>query len=778
MNQILGLRPEKDGSRKLTEAFRELDMAAPNLEAIFENPEKYISMLPMDQRYNLYMTIAECEKGRGRRILRQNHIAFDIDDIEIPEEDLEDHLVKVARVVCKAIGVPFEDANILYSGNGIWVVIGINNGFTDRDYFKKARKHYQEICKRINEALKANGLRGKADPSAWSPARLMRYPNTLNIKENRPERLGKIINCTTKRINWDLEIASGLSSGKGDLEIDHIYSVDQETIMGAEGCTFMRWLKDNPERTSEPQWYAGLSISSRFVNGREFSHEISKGHPGYSFEECDEKISQALRASGPRTCENISGQWKGCESCPNFGKVTSPIQIQGSNFIRTEKTGFRLTNIDANGNQFRGKPSYEDLEKKYYSNHPYVVIAELDEVYTYKDKIWTPHIPKYREAFAHEILHPKPKSSEIKEFESWIKRTRVIPFEIFQKYSQGFINLRNGVYDIAHRKLLPHSPLFYFTSQLPYDFDHSATAPGIEKFLKDITGNDQETIQLLLEFFAYILFDQSYNHHKALGLIGTGSNGKSTLIEVLCFLLGIENCSFVSMGKISDPTHAYQLLNKKLNISEETPSEALLESDVFKQASAGGQIQMKKLYKDIFSVKNTAKFIFASNHVPQIGDGSYGMRRRLILVPFNQIFKGSTLKLGLKEELKKEASGFLNLLIHAYESLCNRGDFAVPEKCTNLLNEVSEDGNPVLAWYRARIITSDEISESRLTAKEMYRDFEEYALQELGHRFPMSFSSFSRKLSSIIPNYEERKFNDGSQRGLKGLKLKPREANF
>lgn len=780
MIKILGLRSFEDRNRnqKGFEAFREREMSAPNIEAIFEDPEKYITALSEEERFNIYATVAECKDGKGRELHQQNHIPFDIDGIDLTEEDLDEHLLLISKTACEAIGVPFEKCNVLYSGNGIWIVVGIQNGFTERAYFSKYRRNYKILCERINRALKSKGLSGKADSSVWSHARLMRYPNTVNRKVGKDDKRSKVLNFSGERLNWGLDQVSPSNTSDKDLEIDRLYLVDHEVIMGEKGCDFLKWTAENQARVSEPQWYAALSISSRFPNGRLVSHELSKDHPGYSKSECDAKITQALQSSGPRTCENISGLWDGCEKCPNFGKVKSPIQISGPNFMRTSTSGFRHQISDQNGNQRRGKPSYEDLQKRYFQEHPYVVIAEVDEVFVYEDKVWKPHIEKYRESFAHEMLNPKPRTSEIKEFENWIRRTNVLSFEKFQEASKGFINLNNGVYDIENDRILPHSPSFYFTSKLPYDFDASATAPQIEKFLNDIACGDSEAVTLLLEFSAYVLFDSSYDHHKALGLIGAGANGKSTFIDLLSFTVGADNCSFVSMGKISDPNQAFQLLNKQLNISEETPSGALLESDTFKQASAGGQIQMKKLYKDIFTVPNGAKFIFASNHSPQIKDGSYGMMRRLILIPFNQVFKGAGVKLGLKEDLKREAPGFFNMLVKAYKDLKNRGDFKIPKKHQDLLKEVSENSNPILSWFNERIEILDDLEASHLTTRELFEDYKEYALTELDHRYPITFQSFAKRLFPIIPQHEVRKFNNGTQRGFKGLKFLDHKSEF
>jgi hypothetical protein len=90
-------------------------------------------------------------------------------------------------------------------------------------------------------------------------------------------------------------------------------------------CEFISWCKDEPEKVPEPLWYALISnLSCLRPGGYSLCHEISKGHPGYTREETDFKIHQAMDPSRPHTCEYIR---KNGFECRNNCDVKSPVSV-------------------------------------------------------------------------------------------------------------------------------------------------------------------------------------------------------------------------------------------------------------------------------------------------------------------------------------------------------------------------------------------------------------------------------------------------------------------
>ncbi|MHC1999583.1 bifunctional DNA primase/polymerase [Methylobacterium sp. CM6241] len=96
-----------------------------------------------------------------------------------------------------------------------------------------------------------------------------------------------------------------------------------------EGCAFIKRADERPADLSEEEWYAVLSVTSRCRDGENISHVISARYPGYDKEETTQKMMQAHRASGPRSCTNIKNKiaFKGCERCPFWGRIKGPYNL-------------------------------------------------------------------------------------------------------------------------------------------------------------------------------------------------------------------------------------------------------------------------------------------------------------------------------------------------------------------------------------------------------------------------------------------------------------------
>ena len=108
--------------------------------------------------------------------------------------------------------------------------------------------------------------------------------------------------------------------------------------------------------------------------------------------------------------------------------------------------------------------------------------------------------------------------------------------------NSGYINLRNGVFDIEKKEITDHSAEMGFTYCLPFDYDKKAVPTKFLKFLKEITQEDTALTISILEGFAYCLMP-GYPIQKANMLVGEGSNGKSTLMGVLTAFLCLRTLS-------------------------------------------------------------------------------------------------------------------------------------------------------------------------------------------------------------------------------------------
>lgn len=341
--------------------------------------------------------------------------------------------------------------------------------------------------------------------------------------------------------------------------------------------------------------------------------------------------------------------------------------------------------------------------------------------------------------------------------------------------TEGLINLKNGIYHLEKKELLPHDPRYGFHYCLDYKFDASAQCPMFLDFLEDIFNGDKDTIELVQQFMAYTLIGGAPFLHRALCFTGSGRNGKSTLIDVIRALLGGHNVSSVSLNKIDDHFQAVNLDGKLANLVEELPID-VISSEAFKSIIAGGEIAMSKKFKDIYHKPVNARFIFATNDMPVFKDTSAGLYERIVFVDFPKYIPEEARIANLNRKLIGEISGIFNWAI---ECLPFRQNFKlkVPKASKRLKEEFLEESNSVIFWFKDRTIVNKNM-ESFVPYQNLFEDYRPW-VQAKGMR-AVSYISFCKRLKKYIELNVDGVIPGRTDwnRGLKGLQLKDRFLRF
>jgi len=718
-------KTDKSGERisKKYEAFYKCKYRANNLQELFNNVDKYVAKIPDNEQWNMYYTVANCKEEKGRKLSTQWYIPFDLDDIN--HDRIEDYI----KIVCALLEVPRKHMAIIMTGNGLQFVVKISKPITNVSFFDENRELYKAICGKINLELFNRGLEGGMDTSVFSPARLLRLPNTINKKPNKPERKAYIIEGNLHSIAFDFYKLSGIPQVLHEDQIHprafaRLPLPDTKSVL--EGCDFLKYCRDSQDDIAEPQWYAMLSIVGRLDNGEQLVHEYSEGHPSYNFELTEEKAQQALTASGPRTCGNIATLWDGCEKCPNNNLCKSPIMIKGENYLKTKDNGFWNVTISKDGAVKRTTPNFDELLAYYDQTHEHITLADTGLVYIFNGQHWEMQEKAQIHNWLENTLNPAPNNKHCQEFEAKVKRTNI-------RFSQwlnvdGKINLGNGVYSVDNQSFGPHNSDYGFPYVLPYEYIENAECPSWEKFIREVTLDRQELVNVLQEFVGYCLsyLDPSYGE-KSLILLGDGSNGKSVFLRILKGLIGRNNYSVMNIAEaVQKDELRTQLINKMANITEETPKKALVESTMFKDLVTGGEVTVRKLYHGSFMVKNYAKFVMACNDMPYINDFSEGSKRRLLILPFDYRVTKTIRNVNIEKELLKELPGIFNWAMAGLRRLKNNSyQFTDSTIIQEQIDDLMFESNICLQFIEERCHIDEAITGT--FTKELYGEFMMYA---------------------------------------------------
>ena len=232
---------------------------------LFKHIDKLLETFQENELYNLFYTVAHIREDDSTRTLQsQEIIPFDVDDVE--EERVEDYI----KVIEGVLGVTRDEMGIIYSGNGLQFLVQIDTPIVEKNYFNKRRDIYKKVCEILEEELQSCSLKGHVDHSVFSHARVMRVPNTRNIKKGK-EKQARLLYSNFKPVRNFLEVEVPVLPEESK-KAEYVY--DKVAIQ--KECGFLGWMHKNQNQQSEPQWYAMLSVLGRV--DRDLAHKYSEGY--------------------------------------------------------------------------------------------------------------------------------------------------------------------------------------------------------------------------------------------------------------------------------------------------------------------------------------------------------------------------------------------------------------------------------------------------------------------------------------------------------------------
>lgn len=323
----------------------------------------------------------------------------------------------------------------------------------------------------------------------------------------------------------------------------------------------------------------------------------------------------------------------------------------------------------------------------------------------------------------------------------------------------NYIFLNNGVYDIHAKTLDKYSTNFIVNKKIDNAYNTSAKCPIFLKFLNDCMCGDEDLIRSIQEIIGYILVD-SNKAQKFFLLYGVGSNGKSVLCDVIINMIGRDNISSVSIKQIKGNFTASCIVGKKANISSE--NEADFETEKLKAITSGDVITVDVKYVQPYEYRPTCKMIFASNNLPNTYDNSHGFYRRLMIIPFNRIFKDNEQDVNLIDKLIKEREGILMWALEGLHRLIeNNHKFTESEALKLAIKSYKESQDPVYMFFRENM---NEERDNRINRKEILEKYVFWATQNLidtkGTDKPSKFWNELRRVSATEGIEETKSKND------------------
>lgn len=340
------------------------------------------------------------------------------------------------------------------------------------------------------------------------------------------------------------------------------------------------------------------------------------------------------------------------------------------------------------------------------------------------------------------------------------------------------VAMQNGVVDLRTGTMLPPSPRFFCASCNKFDFDPKAKKPAKWlKFLREVWGDDDQSIETLQEIFGYLLTSDT-SMQKAFMLIGPKRSGKGTIARVLGELIGHDALVSPTLASISTNFGMAPLIGKKLALIADARMSAKTDSSIIAErilsiTGEDSQTIDRKMLSS-WNGKLVSRFLIMSNILPKFMDASGALTSRMIIIKMTNSFFGRE-DPTLFERLKPELPGIFLWAMEGLNRLRARGKFVNPASSMDMVQDLADMASPMAEFVRNECVTDPLLEVSR---KELYDEWKIWCANN-GYR-EGTVSNFGASLRSVLPHIGDRRTgSDGSRdRRYIGLALRPRQHAF
>lgn len=214
------------------------------------------------------------------------------------------------------------------------------------------------------------------------------------------------------------------------------------------------------------------------------------------------------------------------------------------------------------------------------------------------------------------------------------------------------LNVLNGTINLRTGELKPHRRGDLITKLCPVVYDPNAKSARWKLIAARIFAGDAndpedrgdaEVIQFLKRLLGYSLTGDVTEQILPI-FWGGGSNGKSTILNVIRELMGRGYAAKAPRGLLmakhneSHPTELTVMFGARLVIATESKRGQRLSEELVKDLTGGEAITARYMKKDFFEFEATHKLILCTNHKPRIPESDDGIWRRMIPVAFKTKF--------------------------------------------------------------------------------------------------------------------------------------------
>ena len=327
------------------------------------------------------------------------------------------------------------------------------------------------------------------------------------------------------------------------------------------------------------------------------------------------------------------------------------------------------------------------------------------------------------------------------------------------------IAFENGVYDMRTGKLIPFSPDIVVTNKIPWEYHADAYSEICDKTLNKMACQDKDIRALLEECIGYCFYRKN-ELSKAFVLTGQKANGKSTFLDMIKNVLGMENYSALDLDELDERFSVATMAGRLANIGDDISDEFLHGKAVasFKKIVSGNQVKAEFKGQDPFFFNPYVKLLFSANDIPRMKDKTGAVLRRLVIVPFNATFTKDDPDhdpwIGEKLKAPEVMSYLIKLGLEGLNRVIMNKSFTESDKVKKELKDYELQNNPILLFLQEKELW-DIVGKP---TKDVHRGYRMFCMEN-GFT-EMTLTNFSRELARHLGVNVVRRRIDGKLIGI------------
>ena len=354
-------------------------------------------------------------------------------------------------------------------------------------------------------------------------------------------------------------------------------------------------------------------------------------------------------------------------------------------------------------------------------------LCYLDDVLSFFDgRCYVPITPKRASSLIGNLLHDNGVGA------SDIRKIGDMPFLVLEERRHSIdhdkVVFQNCVLDVRSGNVLDFGTKVLTDYCRPFPYYEDAGCRTWQRFLDEVMPDEDEQ-KCLQEFFGMCYLNRNELSVEKFALfVGSGSNGKSVIFDVVKSVIGKDRVSYLSPDQLMNEKQVVSVVGKRLNFAPDIRKGASFDS-ALKALSSGQDVAGWRLYAGSTVVK-CPPLVFALNEMPRFRDVTSAFFRRVMLFSFDITIPEERQDRGLAARIiENESSGVFRWIMEGLWRLQERkGQFTYCEKMSSnleaLKKRVRNEENPVLqyldsiGWSIAPVWVGQEMS--KVTASSIY----------------------------------------------------------